>query len=166
MMNITKYKSTMAAIILLVTAFITLGQAQTRDEKLAKANSIFVEAFGLFNQGTVESYQAAFVKFQQASRIYQEIGEKSKNAGLSLVVSGVISDLLGEKASALKFYDQALKFFRKIKDIGWEATASQASAWFIPIWVKTKKHWNFTIKPCYFGNSQIINQVRQQLLVT
>ncbi len=100
---------------------VQLTAQQVNQLKQTKANTIFDEAFGLFNQGTAESYNAALEKFREASRLYQEIDDKSEKAGISLVASGVISDRLGEKETALKFYEKALLLFRAGENKNWEA---------------------------------------------
>lgn len=104
-------------LLCLALSLPSIGFGQTTDntEKQAQANAIYDEAFKLFRQRTAESYKAALDKFQQASRLYREIDDKSEKAGISLLVSGSIFDRLGEKADALKFYEQALKFFQANK---------------------------------------------------
>lgn len=78
----------------------------------AKARTFFDEGFALFNQGTPESFRAALIKFKEAGRRYRDIDDKSETAGLTVFVSGIIFDRLGEKTEALKFYESALKFFQ------------------------------------------------------
>ena len=109
-------------LLLLLLSITGIGQTTDNTEKQTKANAIYDEAFTLFNKGTAESYKAALDKFQQASRLYQEIDDTSEKAGLSILVSGVISSNLGEKAEALKFFEQALKFFQANKYQNLEAT--------------------------------------------
>ena len=88
---------------------------QTNEEKLAAADKLFIEADALFNQGTAASYQSALIKFQSASRFYEEINSKSEKAGIVLLASGLISSNLGDKSTALKFYEKALVFFQTNK---------------------------------------------------
>jgi CHAT domain-containing protein/tetratricopeptide (TPR) repeat protein len=90
--------------------------------KNAKADNLLDEGTSLFKEGTDESYRGALLKYNEATRLYQEIDNKTENAGISLLASGLISDNLGDKSVALKFYDQALLIFRFIKNVSLEST--------------------------------------------
>ena len=119
-MNITKYKLTVGATaILLILTFgaAILAQIPAESEiqkKTEQAYTIYNDAFALFKQGTAQSDHAALIKFQEASRLYREINYKSYNAWSALWTSGRISDRLGEKSIALKYYDQALPLARAV----------------------------------------------------
>ena len=108
-----------ATVFLLLSA--VAGFAQTNEEKTATANKLFGEAYELFQRSEGTSDRAALEKFREAIRLYEETGSKSEEAGLSLLASGSISDNLGEKSEALKFYDKALIFFRANDFKEWEA---------------------------------------------
>ena len=110
-----------ASIFLLLFCALP-AMSQTREEKLALANQTFNEAVSLFQKRTAENYLESLEKFQQAIKIYEEIGEKSEKVGLSWLVPGLIAERIGRKADALRFYDRALTFFREIKNKYWEAT--------------------------------------------
>lgn len=107
---------------LFVSAQMPTPTPLTKEEKLNIAKKNFEEGIALFDEQTIDSYRVAYEKFRQASEIYQEIGDTSENAGVSLFGMGLISDRLGEKSTALKLFDQALKFFRDNKYKNWEAT--------------------------------------------
>jgi tetratricopeptide (TPR) repeat protein len=99
---------------------VGLTAQQVNQLRSSKAKVVFDEAMGLFNQRTAEAYRAALAKFQEASQLYREAGDQSREMQ-SLVRAGSISENLGEKTNALMFYETALEFFRTVADKYWEA---------------------------------------------
>lgn len=106
----------LGTILLLTVANISFGQTaeQTdgRAKKKAEADLVYNEANRLFQQGTTESNAKALEKYEQASRLYREIDDKSEKHGLALHVSGYVSYLAGKPSDALKYYEEALRFFQ------------------------------------------------------
>lgn len=120
MKNTKPFNRRFIIVVLLLTLSLSVFGQSIADKK-AQADKQFKEAYELYQQGTAESYLSALEKFQQAGRIYEEIGDKRENTGLSWVWVGFISDRLGRKSDAFRFYDKALKFFQEIKNKNWEA---------------------------------------------
>ncbi|HSK70455.1 MAG TPA: tetratricopeptide repeat protein [Pyrinomonadaceae bacterium] len=95
------------------TIFLETPRAATeKDRKALQAKIVFGEAQAFFSQRTVKSFQEAREKFLTARGLYQESGEKSAEAQ-SLVFAGRISDVLGEKDAALRYYEAALPLFQE-----------------------------------------------------
>jgi CHAT domain-containing protein/tetratricopeptide (TPR) repeat protein len=121
MKQIIKLKIVFGVFIILAFTLTSFGQTLNADKK-RRADIVFGEAEGLFQQGIETSYRAALVKFKEASRLYQEIGDNSEIFGITLLASGLISYKLGDNTVALNFYRQALIFFRYIKSETLEAS--------------------------------------------
>jgi CHAT domain-containing protein/Tfp pilus assembly protein PilF len=107
-----------ALILLVLIVFALTVSAQT--DRLAEAKTAFDEAMKLYNQGTVAAYRNALTKFETSVRLYREGGDKN-GAGQALVGMGLMNSLLGENASAIKCYTQALTFFQETSDKIWES---------------------------------------------
>ncbi|MEH1846249.1 MAG: CHAT domain-containing tetratricopeptide repeat protein [Nostoc sp.] len=86
----------------------------------AVAERVFQEGMQLYEQGTAESLQQAIDKWQEALKLWQQVGDKRWEATTFLGIGGVYSDL-GEKQQALKYYNQALPIYRAVGDKGGEA---------------------------------------------
>jgi CHAT domain-containing protein/tetratricopeptide (TPR) repeat protein len=84
------------------------------------AQQVLQEALQLYQQGTAESLRQAIPKFEQAAILYRQAGDKRSEA-LSLVGLGRVYDLLGEKQTALAFYNQSLPLIQAVEDRGGEA---------------------------------------------
>lgn len=121
MLNLQIIEKTCPALILslvltlTLTAFTAFGQTTQ-----SSAKQIFDEAEALFDQRTAESYRAARERFLTASRLFQEIGDKTGEAA-SLIFAGFISDNLDQKRAALEYYNKALPLFQAISDKNGEA---------------------------------------------
>jgi CHAT domain-containing protein/Tfp pilus assembly protein PilF len=102
---------------LTVIASPLLVQTDLRQE----ADRLLQEGFELFQSGTLEGYQGALGKLQQALKLYEQLDSKSEQA-LVLTGLGRIYDLLGEKQKALNYYQQALPIRRAVGDRAGEAT--------------------------------------------
>ena len=101
---------------LTVIASPLLVQTDLRQE----ADQLRQEGFELFQSGTLEGYQGALGKLQQALKLYQQLDSKSEQA-LVLTGLGRIYDDLGEKQKALDYYQQALPIVRAVGDRKGEA---------------------------------------------
>lgn len=109
-----RWKNLISVILILILAANLFAQSVT-DKKL-QADTLFDEGVELFQQRTGQSYLQALEKLKQAGRIYEEIGDKSENVGISWIVSGLISLSLGRTSDALQFYEKSLKFFRQTEN--------------------------------------------------
>ncbi|TRU05458.1 MAG: tetratricopeptide repeat protein [Microcystis sp. Msp_OC_L_20101000_S702] len=103
---------------LTVMASPLLVQTDLRQE----ADRLYQESLELFQSGTLEGYQGALGKLQQALKLYQQLDSKLEQA---LVLNGLgrIYDALGEKQKALDFYQQSLLLSRAVGDRSQEITA-------------------------------------------
>ncbi len=103
---------------LTVIASPLLVQTDLRQE----ADRLYQESLELFQSGTLEGYQGALGKLQQALKLYQQLDSKLEQA---LVLNGLgrIYDALGEKQKALDFYQQSLLLSRAVGDRSQEITA-------------------------------------------
>jgi CHAT domain-containing protein/tetratricopeptide (TPR) repeat protein len=93
-----------------------VAQTDTRTQ----AEQLFNEGKELFYRGTAESLQQAIIKWQEALPLYQQLGDKSHEALVSLGL-GRIHDLLGFKSKVLNYYAQALSLYQQLKDLTGEA---------------------------------------------
>ncbi|ARI84307.1 hypothetical protein BH695_5028 [Microcystis aeruginosa PCC 7806SL] len=78
-----------------------------------EADRLYQEGFELFQSGTLEGYQGALGKLQQALKLYQQLDSKLEQA-VVLTGLGRIYDLLGEKQKALDYYQQALPLLQAV----------------------------------------------------
>uniref|UniRef100_UPI00046B0701 CHAT domain-containing protein n=1 Tax=Microcystis aeruginosa TaxID=1126 RepID=UPI00046B0701 len=101
---------------LTVIASPLLVQTDLRQE----ADRLYQESLELFQSGTLEGYQGALGKLQQALKLYQQLDSKSEQA-LVLTGLGRIYSALGEKQKALNYYQQALPIVRAVGDRSGEA---------------------------------------------
>ncbi|ELS45300.1 tetratricopeptide repeat family protein [Microcystis aeruginosa FACHB-905 = DIANCHI905] len=92
-----------------VIASPLLVQTDLRQE----ADRLYQEGFELFQSGTLEGYQGALGKLQQALKLYQQLDSKLEQA-VVLTGLGRIYDLLGEKQKALDYYQQALPLLQAV----------------------------------------------------
>ncbi|GCE62469.1 CHAT domain-containing protein [Microcystis aeruginosa] len=96
---------------LTVIASPLLVQTDLRQE----ADRLYQESLELFQSGTLEGYQGALGKLQQALKLYEQLDSKSEQA-LVLTGLGRIYSALGEKQKALDYYQQALPLSRAVGD--------------------------------------------------
>ena len=91
------------------------------DPRETAADKALAVGMDLFEQGTVESLNAALGKIETAHRLYQETDNRSGEA-VSLAALGRINFALGKNTQALAYYEQALPLVRSLgKRLG-EAT--------------------------------------------
>ncbi len=83
--------------------------------KQSKGKAVFLEAKALVNQRSVESLRAALAKFQEASRLFREGGYEYAAAG-ALLGAALASYNVGERESAIEFYQQTLPYYRASGD--------------------------------------------------
>ena len=93
---------------------VAQGDGQT------EADRALQEAERLFEEGTAESLRSAIAKLKEAARSYEEAGNSERQA-FSLLRAGSIQDRLGEKTTALEYYDRALELYREVGDSSGEA---------------------------------------------
>lgn len=96
--------------------FWTTRTPTENDRKAVKAEILFGEALqALGNESTAEIKKASIPQFEEARRIYQEIGDKSGEAA-TFSNTGTVYYFLGEYQKALDSYNQALTLFKTIPD--------------------------------------------------
>ncbi|MDZ7962771.1 MAG: CHAT domain-containing protein [Aulosira sp. DedQUE10] len=111
-------------IILLsdVAAITSLSLATTPDNtgiKIAQnidstaADKAFEQGEKLRQQGTTESLKQAIAKYELALRLYQTLGNKTRQA-LTLNNIGFVYSALGETSRAVEYYAQALPLMRNL----------------------------------------------------
>ncbi|HAX79740.1 MAG TPA: Fis family transcriptional regulator [Cyanobacteria bacterium UBA11372] len=93
--------------------------AQTQSERKAQADRLFQQ--GLEQAGN-NQFQAAIESFQQALKIYREIGDRQSEAN-TLGSIGLAYDSLKQYQQAIEFYQQALAIARSIGDRRGEAAS-------------------------------------------
>jgi len=93
--------------------------AQTEQE--TEADLLFDEGKAAFDQGTLEGYQEAIIKFQQALPLYRTLGNQQREA-YSLGWLGLIHGRLGYKQEALNYYNQELPLYQELGAQKQEAT--------------------------------------------
>ena len=77
-----------------------------------RALSLFQMAESLYSEGTDESIQAAVAKYDEALTIAEEIEDKETQLTAKLAITsqaGLVQQALGEQASAIEYYEQALE---------------------------------------------------------
>jgi CHAT domain-containing protein/tetratricopeptide (TPR) repeat protein len=88
----------------------------TQDGKRASARELLTQAQKLDEQGTVESKRQAIAKYQQAVKIWQEIGDRNLITTI-LQRIGSLYFQLGETKKAIESYNQALAIQVAEKDL-------------------------------------------------
>ena len=109
-------KRFIALLFLLCGLFLSVdAQPTSKKAKLVAAQKTFETAMTLFDEETVQSRRESADKFLAASRLFAEVGNRSKQAE-SLSWAGRAFDDLNEKKQALDYYGQALKMYRLLKN--------------------------------------------------
>ena len=96
-------------------------EAIAQTDPNAEADRLFNQGVKLFQQGTAESLKQAIVVWEKALQLYQRAGNLKGQAAI-LFGLGRIHNLLGDKQTALDFYNQSLPLWRQVGDKAWEAT--------------------------------------------
>jgi tetratricopeptide (TPR) repeat protein len=115
----TAFRKTYAEAIVAV-AEKRVSQSPAGNQQQSAADVEFSKEMKLYKQGTVESLRTAIAKFEEAARLYSVGGDREQQS-VSLIWSGFISDVLGEKQKALVYYNQALPLQRAVDDRRGEA---------------------------------------------
>jgi tetratricopeptide (TPR) repeat protein/CHAT domain-containing protein len=107
---------------LTVNPVFAQNNVSINEAKKFQAEQLFNEGDQLFKQGTKESLEQAIIKFKQALILYQELGNKSREAK-TLTSLGEIYYSLGNQKNALNYLEQSLTLSRSVGDRTLEATA-------------------------------------------
>jgi CHAT domain-containing protein/Tfp pilus assembly protein PilF len=86
----------------------------------AAALKAFTEGMGLYKQGDKASLQQAIVKYKEALKLLQQVGDRGAEA-ITLSNIGSVYSALGDKQQALIYYNQALPLHRAVSDRDGEA---------------------------------------------
>lgn len=115
-MSIRSLKPFVSLIILTQIFFLaSISFAQNDDEKLEQAKLAFEEAKVLFEKGTLESFQAAEIKFRTATKLYAELGDE-ENEAYAISGLGVVLNILGKREEAIALMEKALPIAYKLED--------------------------------------------------
>ncbi|BAY24038.1 TPR domain protein [Calothrix sp. NIES-2100] len=93
----------------------------SQDATRAEAEKLRQEGLQLFKQGTAESLRQALVKWQEALKLWHQVGDKQWQAFTLLGIGRIYEDL-GDKQEALKFYNSSLPLMKEVGDKAGEAT--------------------------------------------
>ncbi len=86
----------------------------------AAAEEAYQEGLQLYKEGTAESLREAIVKWEEALKLWQQVGDQPQQALLFLAIGRVYDDL-GEQQQALGYFNQALPLYRAVGNRGREA---------------------------------------------
>ncbi len=92
-----------------------LAEMTERLVKSQKGLQTYFDARKLYELNTPESWQKAVLKFDEAGKIYHEIGDRASES-FCLSYAGNVSNYLGERQKAREFYQQALPLVRAVND--------------------------------------------------
>jgi CHAT domain-containing protein/tetratricopeptide (TPR) repeat protein len=109
------------ALILLLLVVNSVNGQDKPTETLAKADTLFAEAVGLFQQGNKVSFETAAGKFEEAASLYSLVHEQAKEIR-SLVGVGGCYNSLGEPRKSIDYFLRALTIARAVGDQDTEAT--------------------------------------------
>ncbi|WP_341526686.1 tetratricopeptide repeat protein [Nostoc sp. UHCC 0302] len=94
-------------------------QSQTTQQDVKGASvqgkQLLDEAKKLYEQGTTESKQQAIAKYEEALKIWREIGDRNSEA-TTLFALGTLYFVASDNQKALEYFNQALVIRREIKD--------------------------------------------------
>jgi CHAT domain-containing protein/Tfp pilus assembly protein PilF len=91
------------------------------DATRAAAKKALDEGTQLYRQGDKASLQQAIVKYKEALKLSQQVGDRSGES-TTLNNIGFVYSALGDKQQALRYYNQALPLRRAVGDRSGEAT--------------------------------------------
>ena len=96
------------------------SQEKTQNPTDAAAEKIFHEGMELYEEETAESLRGAIAKWEEALLLFRKTGNLTKEA-LTLLGIGLVYNSLGEKQTALNYYNQALPLYKQLGDKEGEA---------------------------------------------
>ena len=100
---------------------LSQGVSEQREGNPATpAERALTEAGQLYQQGTAESLRKAIAKYEEALKLYREVGDRTREAHTLTWIGSVYSEL-GEKQKALEYYSQSLPLSRVVGDRRQEA---------------------------------------------
>ena len=102
----------LSPVVLMNVLNIPQVLAQSQDERKAEANRLLRQGI---QQVKAESFQEALQSFQQAFKIYQEIGDRNGEAK-SIGNIGFTYENLKQYQRAIEYYEQALVIWRELGD--------------------------------------------------
>ena len=88
------------------------GEVIAQTDPNVEALRLYRQGVELFDQGTAESKKQAIVVWEKALQLYQQAGNKAREAG-TLVWIGFVYNALGDKQRAIDFYNQSLLLRRQ-----------------------------------------------------
>ena len=124
----TNRKFPKTATVLLIMWAVLVSSAQTSNPsatpvtKEAKAKAFYDEGTRLISLDTRESWLAAVEKYEQARRLYGELGDKFREKDATFLLGfvnnhiGLLYDGSYEKQKALDYYNRALPFYIAAED--------------------------------------------------
>lgn len=125
----TLIRISLTALLLSLIAAVALAQPDAAGKR-AEAKRLYDEAVKLRIERTYQSYLASLSKFEESTRLYEEIGDLG-NAGSSRLGVGLMKNLLGDRDAGYREYLKALEIFREIGHYELEArTLSNIASYF------------------------------------
>lgn len=117
-----KQSSRLIFALIFLLLVISIVNAQDKSaETLARADKLFAEAVGLFQQGNKASFEAAAGKFEEAAALYSLAHEPAKEIR-SLTGVGGCYNSLGEPRKSIDYFLRALSVARAVGDQDTEVT--------------------------------------------
>jgi CHAT domain-containing protein/Tfp pilus assembly protein PilF len=118
--------------ILSLEKMATAGKYEVRIEEFRVAtekDKTRITAEGLFSKGellrlqkTTESLQIAIKKYEEALRLFRDLGDKPREA-ITMTKLGTVNTFLGNNKAALDYFLRALPVYKELKDPQKEALA-------------------------------------------
>lgn len=93
----------------------TTGQNPSNQRAYAQGQQLLNEAQQLYQQGSAQSRQQAIAKYQEALKIWQNIGARSE-AAITLLSIGTLQYVQNEPRKALEAFNSGLAIQRELKD--------------------------------------------------
>ncbi|MBW4613290.1 MAG: tetratricopeptide repeat protein [Desmonostoc vinosum HA7617-LM4] len=127
--NVTRYSLTFLLGLILLADAVGARQVNTKlqiaqqsgttqpntKQAAAQAQQLMSEAEKLYQQGTAASRQQAIAKYEQALKIWRQIGDRNWEANTLLSI-GTLYFTQNDNQKALDFFNQGLAIRRELKD--------------------------------------------------
>ncbi len=116
----------MPGVILICLLCLLTAAAQVGD-KNKQAEAVYNEAVKLIKKSTVEAVQSSLPKFAEARKLFEEAGNEKRKSAMSESLAVLLEKLADEFlrredfAKAADYYQQALPFYRELKNRAGEA---------------------------------------------